>query len=192
MEVTPMKDEREVLTRELVSQKLKREAKRTMFGALMTFILGSIFFGLVSLMVLAVSKPGSIAPAVVSSVLFSALAVYCVVMLILAAIKLGKTGRGEFTVYEDVLVEIKDDQLNVFLALLSGRIFDKDSYEHIFKFESGKTFVANSGEYRNTRLGASADFSLPGDVFYTVFYNDSPNKIVWFYSSKSYRYKAAE
>ena len=127
-----MKDEREILTRELVSQKLKREAKRTMFGALMTFILGSIFFGLVSLMVLAVSKPESIAPTIVSSVLFSALAVYCVVMLILAAIKLGKIGRDEFTVAEEVLLEINDNQLNVFRALISGRIFNKDSYEHIF------------------------------------------------------------
>lgn len=185
-----MKDEREILTIEIVAQKLRREAKRSMVGALMTFIFGSIFFGLISLMVLAVSKPGSIAPTIVSSVLFSALTVYCVIILILSAIKLGKIGRGEFTVSEEVLADVKDNQLNVFRAIISGRHFDKDNFEHIFNFESGKTFIANSGEYRNTRLGASADFSMPGDVFYTVFYNDSPQKIVWFYSSKIYKYKS--
>ena len=184
-----MKDEREIITPEQVTLKLKREAQRSMLGALMTFIFGSIFCGLVSLMVLAGSKPGSAVPAIVASIQFSALAVYCVIIVIIAAIKLGKISRGEFTVSEEVLIEVKDNQLNLFLALISGRLFNKDNYEHIFRFVSGKVFVANSGEYRNTRLGAAADFSMPGDVFYTVFYNDSPSKIVWIYSSKTYIYK---
>ena len=58
--------------------------------------------------------------------------------------------------------------------------------------ETEKEIIANSGEYRNTRLGASADFSIAGDVFYTVCYNDSPQKIVWMYSSKTYRYQVAK
>ena len=63
-------------------------------------------------------------------------------------------------------------------------------FRHIFKFKSGKIFVANAEEYKNTRLDTAAEFSLRGDNFYLVFYNDSPNKIILLFSSKTYNYKA--
>lgn len=187
-----MKDEREILTRELIRQKLTHEAKRVMLTSLFTLIFGSLFIGLVYFMLLMAFSSNPALPKIITAITFTALALCCAFLTVRGALQLGKIRRGEFTVLEDVLLEVKEDRINVLRALISGRIFDKDSYEHIFKFKSGKTFVANSGEYRNTRLGASAGFSMPGDVFYTVFYNDAPDKIVWFYSSKTYNCKSAD
>ena len=41
-----MKDEREILTREIISQKLKRDAKRSIVGAVLMLIPGALVAGL--------------------------------------------------------------------------------------------------------------------------------------------------
>ena len=84
------------------------------------------------------------------------------------------------------------DLANIWNYLFTGKIFDPEYYEHIFQFESGRRFVANAAAYRGTRLEAVADFSMAGDVFFLVVYQDAPQKIVLLYSSKIYRYQERE
>ena len=60
---------------------------------------------------------------------------------------------------------------------------------HVFEFKSGKKFVANVEEYKNTRLGVAAQFSMAGDSFFVVSYDNSPDKIILLFSSKTYTYK---
>ena len=62
-------------------------------------------------------------------------------------------------------------------------------HDHVFKFESGKTFVANSAEYQTTHLDTAAQVSSKGDSYITVFYNDAPDKIILLYSTKMFVYK---
>lgn len=66
---------------------------------------------------------------------------------------------------------------------------NKAHLNYVFKFQSGKMFIANAEEYKNTRLGMVAEFSLPGDTFFLVHYNGSPDKIILLYISKLYNYK---
>lgn len=47
-----MKDEREILTRQIIFKKLIYEAKRSMIGALLICILGLIVFGMMFLILL--------------------------------------------------------------------------------------------------------------------------------------------
>ena len=104
-----------------------------------------------------------------------------------------KAKRGNFTVVEDILTEVKDNQFNLIqLIMYGGRhtlLGNKAHLRHVFQFESGKTFIANAEEYKNTRLGVAAQFSMPGDTFFIVCYNDAPSKIILLFSSKTYTYK---
>ena len=45
-----MKDERELLTREIIAEKLVWNARRSMVGALMMLVLGGILFGMLAAM----------------------------------------------------------------------------------------------------------------------------------------------
>ena len=47
-----MRDERDILTRKIISKKLIYEAKRSMFGTLLICILGAIIFGMFNLLLL--------------------------------------------------------------------------------------------------------------------------------------------
>ena len=178
-------DERETLTRNIIFQKLLREAKRSMVGSVLFFVFGSLVLGMMYFMFV----PRSKAFAMFQAVSFVILAALCLVFFVRGALRMGKANRGEFSVEKDILIDVKDNQLNVWRLLITGRIFSRSNYDHIFHFESGKTFVANSDEYQSTSLDATARFSLSGDPFFLVFYNDSPEKIVLLYSSKLYNYK---
>ena len=171
------------------------EAKRSMIGSLLMCIAGAILWGMLSLMLLGASHTTATARIILGG-FFSIWFIACAFFFVRALFKMLKAKRGEFTVVEDVLTEIKDNQLSLMqLIIYGGRhtLFgNKAHLNHIFHFQSGKIFIANVEEYKNTRLGATAEFSLPGDSFYLAFYNDSPNKIVLLFSSKTYSYKENE
>lgn len=187
-----MKDEREILTRQTVLKKLVYEAKRSMIGSLSTCILGAIVLGMMSLLLLS-SSSASQGIKLIVGLINALFYITCAFFFVRALLKLIKAKHGDFTVVEDVLKEIKDNHLSIIQLLIYGgthTLFGNKSHlNHIFQFESGKTFIANVEEYKNTRLGAAAEFSLPGDSFFTVFFNDSPNKIILLFSSKTYTYK---
>ena len=186
-----MKDEREILTRQTILNKLVYEAKRSIVGSLLMCGLGLVLFGIMSFILLTPSYLTMVTKLIVGILPSFFYFIACAFFFIRALLSMNKAKRGEFTVVEDVLTEIKDNELSILRFLLYGRRYRLKAYlYHVFKFRSGKMFIANAEEYKNTRLGAAAEFSMPGDIFYLVFYNDNPNKIVLLFSSKTYAYKA--
>ena len=186
------KDEREILTRQSVLKKLAYEAKRSMVGSLLMCILGMVFFGMMCLILLSLPYVTT-RTKIILGLLLVPYFIACAFFFVRALLILFKAKRGEFTVVEDILTEVKDNQFNLIqLIMYGGRhtlLGNKAHLRHVFQFESGKTFIANAEEYKNTRLGTAAQFSSPGDIFFLVFYNDSPNKIILLFSSKIYYYK---
>ena len=185
-----MRDEREILTRQTILNKLLFESKRSIVGSLLMCGFGLVIFGMMSLILLTPSYV-TIVTKLIVGILVVFYFIACAFFFIRALLSMNKAKRGEFTVVEDVLTEIKDNKLSILRFLLYGGRYRLKAYlYHVFKFRSGKMFIANAEEYKNTRLGAAAEFSMPGDIFYLVFYNDNPNKIVLLFSSKTYAYKA--
>ena len=193
-----MRDEREILTRQIISKKLIYEAKRSMVGALFISILCALVFGMFNLLLLSAHHVSPITRLAVNLLQLPVYAV-CVFFFVRAIINICKTNRGAFNVTEEELVSVKDNEFSL-LSLLSllqlvfcgglDIIFGNKSHlRHVFEFKSGKKFVANVEEYKNTRLGVAAQFSMPGDTFFIVCYNDAPSKIILLFSSKTYTYK---
>lgn len=184
-----MKDEREVLTRQIVSNKLIWEAKRSMIGSLLMCILGAVVLGMMCLILLTPSYVTTVTKLIVS-LFISLYFIVCIFFFARALFRMFMAKGGDFTVAEDILTEVNDNQLSIIQLLMHGGIHtlfgNKAHLNHVFRFKSGKMFIANAEEYKNTRLGAVAEFSLPGDSFFLVFYNNSPNKIVLLFSSKTY------
>ena len=186
------KDEREILTRQSVLKKLMWEAKRSMVGSFMMCILGAVFFGMMCLILLSSSYVTTITKIIVG-ILVSLYFIPCAFFFVRALLRMFKAKRGEFTVVEDVLTEVKDNEFSLIqLIMYGGRhtlLGNKAHLNHIFHFQSGKMFIANAEEYKNTRLATAAEFSSPGDSFFLVCYNNSPDKIILLFSSKTYVYR---
>lgn len=187
------KDEREIITRQAILNKLVYEAKRSMVGSLLMCGLGFVIFGMISLILL-MPPYVTIVTKLIVGILVALYLIACAFSFIRALLRMIKAKRGDFTIVEDVLAEINDNQLSILQLIMYGgkhTLFgNKAHLNHVFKFKSGKMFIANTEEYKNTRLGTAAEFSLPGDTFFLVFYNDNPNKIFLLFSSKIYAYKA--
>lgn len=188
-----MKDEREVLTRQTVVQKLKYESQRSMVGALMTLVLGGMFFGMLSLLCAFGLSAELNMLKLLPLIFYIPVLIVCAVIFARALARMLKAQRGEFTVTQECLTAVKDNQLSLMQLIVYGGIHtllgNKAHLNHVFEFESGKKFIANVEEYKNTRLDTAARFSLEGDSFYLVYYNDTPDKIVLLFSSKAYNYK---
>ena len=187
-----MRDEREILTRQIISKKLIYEAKRSMVGALLLYILCAPVFGMFNLVLLSAHY---VSPTTKTVVILLKLPVYavCVFSFVRAIVNICKTNKGAFTVTEEELISVRDNEFSLLqLILYGGRgiIFGNKSHlRHVFEFESGKKFVANAEEYKKTRLDVAAQFSMPGDTFFIVCYNDAPSKIILLFSSKTHSYK---
>ena len=180
------KDEREILTRQSIQKKLIYEAKRSMIGSLFMCILGAIVLGMIFLILLSLHSV-TLAAKLIVGILVSLYFAACAFFFVRALLRMLKAKRGDFTVVEDALSEVNDNQFNLLqLVLYGGWHGNKAHLNHVFKFQSGKIFIANVEEYKNTRLNTAAEFSLVGDSFYLVFYNDSPDKINLLFSSKIY------
>lgn len=187
-----MKDEREILTREIISQKLKRDAKRSVVGAVLMLIPGALVAGLMHAMTQLASPSPSLLALLAEIVVDAAFVTACAVFFVRGILQLNRVRRGEFSVTEDILLSIEDNRLSFGQMLLTGRLFDRSNYVHDFKFLSGKRFVIGSEQSRNTHLSAAAGFSLPEDAFLLVSFNAFPDKVVWIYSCKIYHCKTAE
>ena len=179
-----MKDQREALTRDHIAKKLTRESKHTMLRSVLFFILGALFQG-VLFMAYAPSKD-------IRSLAFGGLGAACIFFFGRAVLRIIAVRHGKFDVVEDTLSEIKESRFNLLRALLSKVLFSRSNYDHIFRFESGKRFVANCGELVNTGVDVAANFSMVGDTFYLVSYSYNPKKILWIYSTKIYNYEPTD
>ena len=192
-----MKDERELLTRKRIAAQLAWEAKHSVLGAAIVCAIGALLLTVFCRLVIPKAHAA-----------WSYLAILpCLAAFMItfthSLLLLGMIRRGEFVVAEDRLVDVQTDRLNKRSAVLYGdysiwnqiffgRGYSRDCYEHIFQFESGRRFVANAQTYHGTRLETVAEFSMPGDTFFLVMYEDKPQKIVLLYSAKIYRYQEGE
>ena len=184
-----MKDKREILTKDLVAGKLMHRAKQSMVGSVLMLALTSLMFGMIYVMTKMSRTPSADVAVIVESVIATAFFAGCLFCFIRGVLRYRKARKGEFSVIEDVLTDVKDMQFSPWQMLLSGRIFARSNYQHVFTFQSGKVFVANNATYIGARLETASKFSLPGDTFFLAVYNDSPDRIRLLYSAKSYQYK---
>ena len=179
-----MKDEREVINRGTIAKKLIRESKRSAIGTVIFMFLGALLFALPGL-IFSDFPIGKTAVGILCAIFV----VVCLIYIIRALIDLSRANGGRFTVVEDCLKEVEDNKFSFVNLLTSRGFFSRQNFNHVFKFASGKIFVANSETYRNTSIDAAATFSVAGDSFFVVAYEAKPNKIIWIYSAKLFNYK---
>ena len=192
-----MKDERELLTRKRIAERLAWEAKHSILGTLIVCGMAALLLTILVRLIIPRTYAALAWLAVVPCLIAFTLS------LVRSLMQLDKIRREKFIVVEDILIDVQTDQLNRRRAFLSGefrdpsniwnlvfgnRWYDRDCYEHIFQFQSGRRFVANAHTYHGTRLETVAEFSMRGDTFFLVMYENAPKKIVLLYSSKIYRY----
>ena len=183
-----MKDEREILTREIILQKLARSAKRSMIGAFIMLVLGALMLGMLHLMSRYASPSSSDLTVIAEIALDLAFVGACVFFFARGALRMHKARRGDFSIVEDFLLEVQDDRFSLREMLLTGSLISPSNYVHVFRFQSGKRAVISSGGNQTNTLDTTARISLPGDRFILVVYNDAPEKIVLLYSTKLYTY----
>ena len=183
-----MKDERRVLTREIIKQKLIFDAKRSIFSCTMSFVISSAVLGLIYAILSFTPSISSKAPQIAVAVIFAGVIAVYAFFLVRAVLRMDKAKHGEFSVDLDILEDVKDDVPNKWYFFVN-KVRDRGyRFEHIFLFKSGKRFKANKGEYLNTSVDTTAKISNPGDTFILVSYNDAPEKIVFLFSEKLYNY----
>ncbi len=187
-----MRDEREILTRDRIRKKLIRECKGSILLRIVILFIGCILFGLMSLLLFTYSWID-----ILLIVAWGAFVIAELLVILRDILRISKATRGDFTVVEETLSEVELYELNFWRTLIglfsrkSGSVFFyKGNYEHIFKFQNGKKFVANYGENQDSHLDIAAQMATHGDKFITVFYNDKPEKIILLYNDKAYNYKA--
>lgn len=189
-----MKDEREILTQQIILKKLTWETKRSIVNSLLIFLLSGLLCGTFSLLLAVGLPPNAGIVKFIPLILFMPVVMTCAFSFVRSLLRMHKANCGNFTVAEDVLTEIKDNEFSFIQLIRYGGkhtlLGNKSHLRHVFQFESGKTFIANVEEYKNSRLSIAAEFSIPGDRFFLVFYNDSPNKIILLFSSKTYNYRS--
>ena len=186
-----MKDERTIITYASVQKKLFREATRSIVGSASILIMGGIFF-LMLYLIADSALPKPFAPLIVG-IPAAILLIVCLFGGIKGLVQLLRAQGGNFTVLEDELRTMESNKFSLARFLLTfPNVFPTNTkawHDHVFIFESGKTFVANSAEYQTTHLDTAAQVSSKGDSYITVFYNDAPDKIILLYSTKMFVYK---
>jgi uncharacterized membrane protein YdcZ (DUF606 family) len=186
-----MKDERRPLNRKIMHEKLIYEAKRSIVGSLLILFLSSVVYGMLCL-VLTMGLPSTRPILIIAWIAGGLFGICYLVYLVRGVLALVKAQSASFTVAEESLVGVETDQFSWHKLLISFNLrqfFQGRHFNYIFLFESGKKFVADSGEYQNTHLDTAAKYSLEGDRFFVVTYDDAPDKIVLLFSAKTYQYQ---
>ncbi len=183
-----MKDERELLTRKTVLEKLVRDSKRYIVSVIICLLVYLVFFGIVHVLLTSIFSDAYVV-AIVVECLILVPAIEFLYLIIREMLRIRLATNGEFTISEDYLQKVETAKPNLWRIFLRGRLLSKSNLDHVFEFKSGRKFVANCAEHKNTRINAAANFSSQGDLFYIVCFNNSPQSVVWIYSSKTYYYK---
>ena len=190
-----MKDEREILTRDIIQKKLIQKTKYAITGAALILIPVSIVFALLYLLSCGITSPTSF-PSVFLLVAFAGFAIIFGIDMVRGAIYLGKARRGEFSITQESLVKMEDHKFSFWQFLLRfdlqypiRSLIHRPYFNHIFEFESGKKYVVNADEYKETHINTAAQISHVGETLIVVCYNDTPEHIVTLFSPKVYQYK---
>ena len=191
-----MKDNREILTRDILQQKLIQEAKHLIIGATLLMVPISIILGLTYLVVCYSTSPNSF-PSIFLLVAIIGAAIIFGIDIIRGAIRLCKARQGEFTIVEENLIKMEAFKFSFWQLFLRFdlrfpilSLIHRPYFNHIFEFESGRKYIVNADEYKEAHVNTAAQISQVGDTLLVVSYNDNPRKIIRIFSSKIYHYKA--
>ena len=176
------KDHREALTRAAIGRKLKRDATAGLWGLLLVIpltmlVIGAIYFEL--------------------TVFFGKRVIFYVLAAVIAVFFLVKIGSiiydsvrtilavnaGEFSVTEDIFCQLEIRELPWRHKTRSH------SFDYIFSFAGGKTYVTGSIDNTQTRLEYAVQFSKEGEKFYLITMDYNPDKILYIYPGVLFRYE---
>ena len=191
-----MKDTREILTRDILQQKLIQEAKHLIIGATLLLVPISIILGLTYLVVCFSTSPNSFLSIFLLVAIIDAAIIFGI-DIIRGAIRLCKARQGEFTIVEENLIKMEAFKFSFWQLFLRFdlrfpilSLIHRPYFNHIFEFESGRKYIVNADEYKDAHVNTAAQISQVGDTLLVVSYNDNPRKIIRIFSSKIYHYKA--
>ena len=191
-----MKDTREILTRDILQQKLIQEAKHLIIGATLLLVPISIILGLTYLVVCYSTSPNSFLSIFLLVAIIGAAIIFGI-DIIRGAIRLCKARQGEFTIVEENLIKMEAFKFSFWQLFLRFdfrfpilSLIHRPYFNHIFEFESGRKYIVNADEYKDAHVNTAAQISQVGDTLLVVSYNDNPRKIITIFSSKIYHYKA--
>ena len=191
-----MKDTREILTRDILQQKLIQEAKRLIIGATLLLVPISIILGLTYLVVCYSTSPNSFLSIFLLVAIIDAAIIFGI-DIIRGAIRLCKARQGEFTIVEENLIKMEAFKFSFWQLFLRFdlrfpilSLIHRPYFNHIFEFESGRKYIVNADEYKDAHVNTAAQISQVGDTLLVVSYNDNPRKVIRIFSSKIYHYKA--
>ena len=191
-----MKDTREILTRDILQQKLIQEAKHLIIGATLLLVPISIILGLTYLVVCYSTSPNSF-PSIFLLVAIIGATIIFGIDIIRGAIQLCKARQGEFSIAEESLIKIEAFKFSFWQLFLRFdlrfpilSLIHRPYFNHIFEFESGRKYIVNADEYKDAHVNTAAQISQVGDTLLVVSYNDNPQKVIRIFSSKIYHYKA--
>ena len=191
-----MKDNREILTRDILQQKLIQEAKHLIIGATLLLVPISIILGLTYLVVCFSTSPNSFLSIFLLVAIIGAAIIFGI-DIIRGAIRLCKARQGEFTIVEENLIKMEAFKFSFWQLFLRFdlrfpilSLIHRPYFNHIFEFESGRKYIVNADEYKDAHVNTAAQISQVGDTLLVVSYNDNPRKVIRIFSSKIYHYKA--
>ena len=191
-----MKDTREILTRDILQQKLIQEAKHLIIGATLLLVPISIILGLTYLVVCYSTSPNSFLSIFLLVAIIGAAIIFGI-DIIRGAIRLCKARQGEFTIVEENLIKMEAFKFSFWQLFLRFdlrfpilSLIHRPYFNHIFEFESGRKYIVNADEYKDAHVNTAAQISQVGDTLLVVSYNDNPRKVIRIFSSKIYHYKA--
>lgn len=191
-----MKDNREILTRDILQQKLIQEAKHLIIGATLLLVPISIILGLTYLVVCYSTSPNSFLSIFLLVAIIGATIIFGI-DIIRGAIRLCKARQGEFTIVEENLIKMEAFKFSFWQLFLRFdlrfpilSLIHRPYFNHIFEFESGRKYIVNADEYKDAHVNTAAQISQVGDTLLVVSYNDNPRKVIRIFSSKIYHYKA--
>ena len=190
-----MKDNREILTRDILQQKLIQEAKHLIIGATLLLVPISIILGLTYLVVCYSTSPNSFLSIFLLVFIIGAAIIFGI-DIIRGAIRLCKARQGEFTIVEENLIKMEAFKFSFWQLFLRFdlrfpilSLIHRPYFNHIFEFESGRKYIVNADEYKEAHVNTAAQISQVGDTLLVVSYNDNPRKVIRIFSSKIYHYK---
>ena len=191
-----MKDNREILNRDIIQQKLIQEAKHLIIGATLLLVPISIILGLTYLVVCYSTSPNSFLSIFLLVAIIGAAIIFGI-DIIRGAIRLCKARQGEFTIVEENLIKMEAFKFSFWQLFLRFdlrfpilSLIHRPYFNHIFEFESGRKYIVNADEYKDAHVNTAAQISQVGDTLLVVSYNDNPRKVIRIFSSKIYHYKA--
>lgn len=174
-------DQRTVLSAAFLKNDLAKAAKTELLRAILPFISALFFLGMMGIIVTII--PGFICQTVLPILFISYPFVFLGYRIALYVIALKKINNAEYTLVEDTLERIEEEEFNLGRYIVATVTFNYvagliSALETVFYFEdSGKVTVSRK----------KAEYSQKGDKFILVFYGGKTKKLAKIYSQRQYK-----